>query len=112
PPRPHVLLNLQLHQGLRQHLDPLPQHIHARVGLRLAQQLRQCHPHPVGHRRGPPRSKRVSTSTKTTRWPTASSCASLFTHVQGRYPPALRSSNLSAGQTTKDLELCAGVTID
>ncbi len=50
--RPKMLGNLKIHQRLPQYPDALPQKIHLARHLRLAQQIRQCHPEVVGHRCG------------------------------------------------------------
>ena len=68
---------------LGQHPHPLAQHVQPRLRLCLAQQLGQCHPRPGGHRVVPPRPKRETASTRTTRWPSLSTARSRLTHSRG-----------------------------
>jgi len=51
---PEVLLELELHQSLREQLDALAQEVNIFPDFGLAQEALEAHPQFVGHRRGPP----------------------------------------------------------
>jgi len=51
---PEVLLELNLHQSVREQLDALAQEVNILLDFGLAQEALEAHPQFVGHRRGPP----------------------------------------------------------